>query len=95
MAFSLRFSEEASGQLANLEGDPKKLKKVRAALGRLQQNPRHPGLGSHKYKSMSGPNGEEVWDSYVENHTPSAWRIYWMYGPSKNTISIISISPHR
>ena len=72
-----------------------KLRKVRKALRLLaQQGPAYPGLRSHQYQSIKGPNGEAVWESYVENHTPSAWRIWWTFGPGGETITIITIGPH-
>lgn len=95
--FELKFTKVAKDQLESLSRDghhEKKLSKVRRALGRLQNNPMHPGLNSHKYSSMAGPNGEEVWDSYVENKTPSAWRVFWHYGPGKRVITILTITPH-
>jgi len=97
MPFSLVFTPEATSALEALEGDghqEKKLKKVRRALGRLQQDPKHPGLSSHTYTSLSGVNGEAVWDSYVENNTPSAWRIFWHYGPDDGVITVLAITPH-
>ena len=58
-----------------------KLRKVRRALSRLEQNPRHPGLHSHQYESFPGLDTDvKVWDSYVENKTPGAWRIFWEHG---------------
>jgi len=30
----------------------------------------------------------------VENNTPSAGRIFWSYGPSKNEITISGYEPH-
>lgn len=72
-----------------------KLKKVRKALRLLQDaGPRHPGLHSHDYQSIPGPNGETLWESYVENRTPSAWRIWWVYGPGSGEITIVTIGPH-
>jgi hypothetical protein len=93
----LRFTPEAAGALRELEDDAhlaKKLAKVRRALGRLQVDPRYPSLQSHKYTSMKGVKGEDVWDSYVENKTPSAWRIFWHYGPGANEVTVVSITPH-
>ena len=58
------------------------------------RSPTYPGLHSHKYRSIHGSAGEDVWDSYVENHTPSAWRIFWHYGPGSGTITIITIGPY-
>jgi hypothetical protein len=49
---------------------------------------------SHKYASIWGPDGEEVWESYVENRTPGAWRIWWIYGPAADTLTIVTIGPH-
>jgi hypothetical protein len=96
-AYKLVFTPEAEAVMTDLQAQAqyaKKLKKVRKALGLLQQNPRYPSLNSHKYQSMSGANGEDVWDSYVENNTPSAWRIFWHYGPTEDTITILLIGPH-
>jgi len=39
----------------------------------------------------------KVWDSYVENKTPGAWRIFWHYGPDEadqKVITILAITPH-
>lgn len=50
-------------------------------------------LQSHRYESLAGPNGEPVWESYVENQTPGAWRVWW-HGPEEGEISILAIGPH-
>lgn len=95
--FKLLFSEEAAEIVRDLEGNPQyvaKLKKIRKALGHLELNPRHPGLNSHEYDSLHGPSGESVFELYVENKTPSAWRIWWWYGPERGQITILSIGPH-
>lgn len=95
--YRLAFTREAAGALEALGTQnhlQKKLKKVQRALGLLQIDPRYPSLNSHKYSSLKGVNGEEVWDSYVENNTPSAWRIFWHYGPASNQITVLSITPH-
>lgn len=93
----LMFTKEAAAAIQELEATPStaaKLKKVRKALGFLSQNPRHPGLNSHKYTSITGASGEDVWESYVENNTPSAWRIFWHWGPDEKAITVVSITPH-
>lgn len=94
MPFQLRFTPEASDQLTALEVDRRRLKKVRHCLARLQENPRHPGLRSHKYQSLGTPDGRDVWESYVENRTPGAWRVFWTYGPGPDQITVLSITPH-
>ena len=95
MAFVLSFTPEAASVLSGLRtsGDPK-LKKVRKALGLLETNPRHPGLATHEFTSLSGPAGEKVIEAYVENPTPGAWRIFGYYGPEPGMIRILNITPH-
>ena len=91
---NLIFTKQAKKQLAALQVDQSKLKRVRRCLALIETNPRHPGLNSHKYQSLSGPGGEDLWESYVENKTAAAWRIFWHYGPDPNQITIIAITPH-
>ncbi|HTL12064.1 MAG TPA: hypothetical protein VL588_06230 [Bdellovibrionota bacterium] len=97
MSFELKFTQEADSNLRALEEDKgleKRLKAVRKALGYLEVNPRHPGLNTHKYSSLAGENGEEVFEAYAENKTAAAYRVFWHYGPGKNVITIIAITPH-
>ena len=37
---------------------------------------------------------EDVFEAYAENNTPGAYRIFWYYGPGKNQITILAITPH-
>lgn len=96
--YLLRYAEEAAKVIDKLRSKKQyeaKLKKVKKAIRFLRDNgPTHPGLNSHQYKTFTGPNGEQVWQSYVENHTPGAWRIWWMYGPKPDTITILFIGEH-
>lgn len=97
MRFSLLFTEEAEQNLHELEEDAglaKRLKAVRKALGLLELNPRHPGLHTHKYSALSGHKGQEVFEAYAESKTPAGYRIFWHYGPGKNRITVIAITPH-
>ena len=92
----LIFTEEAKTNLIELkkQAQIKKLKKIKLTLDKLQENPRHPGLHTHKYKSFKGNNGEDIFQSYVENKTPGAFRMFWHYGPDKENITIVAITPH-
>lgn len=97
MVFSLRFTDQADLDLSALENSPglaKRLRSVRKALGFLQTNPRHPGLNTHKYTSLAGPKGEDVFEAYAENNTPGAYRIFWMHGPGRDVITVLAITPH-
>ncbi len=97
MTYELLFTDQADADLDSLEADSslaKRLRAVRKALAFLETNPRHPGLNTHKFSSLKGPGGEEVFEAYAENKTPAAWRIFWYYGPDKKQITIIAITPH-
>jgi hypothetical protein len=95
MSFRLTFTPTAEAVLARLrtQNDPK-LKKVLKTLALLESDPRHPGLQTHEFTSLRGPNGEKVFEAYVENRTPGAWRVFWFYGPDKGMIRILNITPH-
>lgn len=78
-----------------LKGNDKKIfKKMLKALKFLQDNPKYPGLRTHEISQLSQRYGIKVWQSYLENNTPSAGRIFWVYGPNRNDITIIGIEPH-
>lgn len=99
MPFRLVLTPRAKNDLNRLgpssdSGDPVKLKKVRKCLGLLESNPRHPGLETHEFSSLKGSGGEKVFEAYVENNTPSAWRVFWHYGPGPGEITILAITAH-
>lgn len=97
MTFTLKFTKQAMQDLDRLENKPalaKRLKAIRKTLAYLETNPRHPGLNTHKYTAMQGHHNEEVFEAYAENNTPMAFRIFWHYGPNKDHITIIAITPH-
>jgi len=97
MNFELLFTEQAYSDFTRLENDKnlfKRFKAVRKTLGLLETNPRHPGLNTHKYDSLKGLNGEEIFEAYAENNTPAAYRVFWHYGPDKSQITVIAITPH-
>lgn len=74
--------------------EEKLYKQVGKAIYLLSQNPRYPGLQSHEITSLSSRYGMKVWESYLENNTPAAGRIFWVYGPSQGDITIIGLEPH-
>ena len=94
--YKIEYTKEAENNLRDLKkkGDIAKLKKIKDAISKIQQDPRHPGLHTHKYQSFQTKNGEDVFQSYVENHTPSSYRIFWYYGPQSGIITIIAVTPH-
>ncbi len=95
MQYRLQFSTQALEILRLLNTTaPKKYKKVQKILGYMENNLRHPSLQTHEYQSLSGPEGEKMFEAYVENKTPGAWRIFWYYGPGQSVITIYSIISH-
>jgi len=69
-------------------------KKWGKAMALIAANPRHPGLKSHEIEPLSHRYGIKVWQSYLENNTPGAGRLYWVYGPDRQSITIIGLEPH-
>ena len=95
MEFRLEFQPEAERALLELEQtDPKKYKKILKTLALMETNLRHPGLKTHEYASLQGFNGEKVFEAYVENKTPGAFRVFWHYGPEQGILTILAITPH-
>ena len=93
----LVFTPQADSDLKELENDPSRkhvLKAVRKALGFMETNLRHPSLNTHEFKSLAGPKGEKVFEAYIQQRTPSAYRVFWYYGPGKSQITIVAITPH-
>ena len=74
--------------------EEKLYKQIGKAMYLLSQNPRHPGLRSHEISSLSARYETKVWESYLENNTPAAGRIFWAYGPKQGDITIIGLEPH-
>ncbi len=94
--FNLKFTEETLKQLSKMkkQGLKTKLKKIKTTLDYLKENPRHPGLHTHKYQSLKTLDNREVFQSYVENKTSAAYRVFWHYGPDKKDITIITVVQH-
>jgi hypothetical protein len=69
-------------------------KSVNKILGFMELHLRHLSLHTHKYDAMQGPNGEDVFESYAQNKTPGAHRIFWHYDPGKRKLTILEVCPH-
>jgi hypothetical protein len=100
----IKLSVTSDQQLTELQHASAKaglFEQIRKALGYLELNPRHPGLNTHEFTSLSGVNGEKVFEAYAQNNTPGAYRIFWHYGPDEiegkkptAVITIVAITPH-
>lgn len=95
--FELVYTPEARAQIEDLESSPAKAriwKAVRKTLGLMETDLRRPGLRTHKYGSLSSESGEDIFEAYAQNRTPGAYRVFWRYGPGKERITVISVTPH-
>jgi len=105
MRRELRFTLEADKQLTTIENDPslKSVRKqIRKALRYLETNLRAKSLQTHEYQSLTRRYGIKVFEAYVQQKTPGAYRVFWHYGPDEIAkdgkrvpiITIIAITPH-
>jgi hypothetical protein len=71
-------------------------KQVRKCVQLLKSNPKHPGLATHQYSGLPNPHNpkQKVFEAYVQQSTPAAYRVFWCYGPEKDQITIVAITPH-
>ncbi len=71
-------------------------KQVYKCIEHLRSNPRHPALHTHVYHSLPNPykSHDKVFEAYIQNRTPGAYRLFWCYGPENAQITIIAITPH-
>jgi hypothetical protein len=74
--------------------DRELFKKWSKATVLLRDNPKHPGLNSHEIDALTQRYGRKVFQSYLENNTPGAGRLFWVYGPEEGQITVIGLEPH-
>jgi hypothetical protein len=100
----IKFTPTADEQYTALENAPSKaviVEQVRKAIGYLEIDPHHPSLNTHEFTSLTGANGDKVFEAYAQNNTPGAYRIFWHYGPDETkgkkrtpVITIVAITRH-
>jgi len=97
LSVRLLFSDQARDDYRRLEQRPdlhKRLKAVQKTLALLEENPRRPSLHTHEYTSLTRAVGIKVFEAYAENRTPATYRVFWCYGPQRDDLTIIAITPH-
>lgn len=105
MAFQIRMGQPEIEELwvdlstrkqqGKLDKDEEKFfKKLVKALGYLAADPRHNSLASHEISDLSRKYGLKIFQSYLENNTPGAGRLFWACGPDKRDITVLAIEPH-
>ncbi|HVR73213.1 MAG TPA: hypothetical protein VMT52_02735 [Planctomycetota bacterium] len=99
-----RLKDQAESSLQNRRNSKKAkasraeglFKQVEKCIRFLLENPKHPGLHTHKYDSIVNPHDstKPVFEAHAQNKTPAAYRVFWCYGPGKGEITIIAITRH-
>lgn len=81
--------------------DKRLAKKLFKAIANLARDPRYAGLQSHEIEPLTNrysTGGKiKVFESYLENNTPGAGRLFWVYGPESRDsklITLIGLEPH-
>jgi hypothetical protein len=77
--FELRFTEKSDQDMEELKNNYSKKAIAKAVIKSLRfiaTNLKHPFLNTYKYDEFSGPNGEEIFESYAQNNAPGAYRIF-------------------
>lgn len=69
-------------------------RKWKNGMKHLASDPFYPSLQTHEIEPLSRRYGMKVWQSYLENNTSRAMRMYWVYGPNRQDITIIGLEPH-
>ena len=98
MAYQIIYTTRAGKDLEELRKDKSQKRVLNAvckAIQFLSENPRHPSLKTHQYHSLPEIySGQKVWEAYAQDNTPAAYRIFWSYSPTKEQITILTITSH-
>jgi len=95
--FEIFLTDQAKDQLSKLKADKglnKRYNAVKKTIKFLSSDPRYKSLKTHEFTSLKGPAGEKIFEAYAEQSTPAAYRVFWCYGPRKNQITVVAITPH-
>ena len=95
--FEIFLTDKARNQLQKLKADKglnKRYNAVKKTIKFLSSDPRYKSLKTHEFTSLKGPREEKIFEAYAEQSTPAAYRVFWCYGPGKNQITVVAITPH-
>jgi hypothetical protein len=105
MRYKLRFTLTADEQLAGVENNhalKDVLRQIHKTLGYLEIDLRSKSLQTHEFESLTRRYGKKVFEAYVQQNSPAAYRIFWLYGPDEidkagkriPVITILAITQH-
>jgi len=95
----IQYTPDAIQQLSALSSNKSnkvQYKAVTKALAYLEIDTKHPSLHSHDNEEMTRYYGSKnkIFQSYAQNNTPGAYRIFWLYGPEEKEITVVAITQH-
>ena len=67
--FEILITDSAREHLNIIKADKgliKRYKAITKAIRFLSENPRHPGLSTHEFTTLKGPEGEKIFEAYAE-----------------------------
>ena len=70
-------------------------KKWGKALKLLSADPGYPSLQTHEIEPLSRRYGMKVWQSYLENKTSGAMRMYWVMDQTRKILQLLDWSHTR
>ena len=76
------------------KSDAQLYKKWGKTMKLLSENPFYTSLNTHEISDLTKRYGMKVWQSYLENKTSRAMRMYWVCGPDHKAITVIGLEPH-
>jgi hypothetical protein len=105
MRYKLRFTPTADKQLAGIENNNSLEHisgQIHKTLGYLETNLRSKSLQTHEFESLTRRYGKKVFEAYVQQNSPAAYRIFWLYGPDEideagkriPVITVLAITQH-
>jgi hypothetical protein len=93
----MEWTDEAKEIYTQLKADSSqkiRYKAVKKILQYLAADPHHHSLQTHLFLSLTGPNGEKVFEAYAQQRTPAAYRVFWYYGVKRGVIILLTITAH-
>jgi hypothetical protein len=80
--FKIKWTHISEKQYNEIKNDNSKkglFKQIKKTIKFLSINPRHQSLNTHEYETLTQQFGQKVFVAYIQNQTPSAYRLFFNY----------------
>lgn len=94
--FDIKWTVIAKEQYNEIKRDNSKkglFKQIKKTIKLLSINPRHTSLQTHEFHSLTQQFGQKIFEAYIQNRTPAAYRLFFYYS-GKGEITIQAITDH-